>query len=498
MSVEKYSEEKKHYDIQHDKMRKKKVFYDNLRKERVKNWCLKFENRDIVSQLGSMKSVESSVSQGHSNSQGQAHRQTASLPSSSNKSDTSYNSSNNGSGNGSVSGSGNGSGSGSYNGSIGSTVAGNMSNTPGRAGIIVEISIKITYSRPALLFGWTVDKAYMEKNWKVYSGTNKVSYYNNILEERSEDPFFYSPDENQAVGKIQSKYKIYKTLQKIKSDLQKESVQNVIAKTIDKCKRIGSIGYQTEGLTALQLLCRAGCYNVADAVESFYRFKYPANSNSNTNSNTRMGTGMGTGTGGKGGKGGGGKNGNGNGNNNGDNQNSNSPHNSPNSNIIRKNSSSDVMRSKKDVVSVDSRPKSRATTATLTYEKAMSRLTLDQILSLPQSKYDTIGVKDAGCVRSLRDLQTWWSKSTPGSRAVSLNLINYYSSPSDTRTLGQCILDSQDALVDRFIKTFPSGQSRTREACKALSSSLYPISRRQLDCYIKKYGDKVDLARVSE
>ena len=154
------------------------------------------------------------------------------------------------------------------------------------------------------------------------------------------------------------------------------------------------------------------------------------------------------------------------------------------------------MRSKKEAMS-DSRPKSRATTATLTYEKAMSRLTLDQILSLPQSKYDTIGVKDAGCVRSLRDLQTWWSKSSPGSRAVSLNLINYYSSPSDTRTLGQCILDSQDALVDRFIKTFPSGQSRTREACKALSSSLYPISRRQLDCYIKKYGDKVDLARVS-
>ena len=68
----------------------------------------------------------------------------------------------------------------------------------------------------------------------------------------------------------------------------------------------------------------------------------------------------------------------------------------------------------------------------------------------------------------------------------------------DERTLiiDWSMLKNNLKIASKFIKVFPSGQSRTREACTALTESLYPISRRQLEVYFKKYSDKVELARV--
>lgn len=450
--------------------------------------------------------------------------------------------------------------------------------------VAVETNVRIVYIKPALRYGWNLDRTYMLANPKKYYGTDKQSYYNEQLKERSEEPFFYSPEEDLLVVKIQSRYGIFKTKREIKRMIFKEPIQGLISKVIDRCRKIGSIGYQNEGLTVLQLLRRAGCFNVADAIEMFYHVKYPSNIIMSTNHTGRNMTGRSM----KGNNSSKNIN-NGNSGNNGNDSADDASvmtkdHSSPKKDKERPSTTKDKERSSssknkelsspsktnstknmKDTVrgndsdreggdrdendkedltlnkspgpstntpqsttpkdtsrdsmtsttkdnvkdntkeggkdatrDTQSRGKSRQKTPTMTYEKAIAKLTFEFIVTLPASKYDSVGVTDTNSVRALRDLQAWWGKTSSGSRVVSMNLLNYYSSPYDERTLQQCINDSQNNIIEKFIKAFPSGQSRTREACKILTMSLFPISRRQLDCYIKKYGDKVDLARVSK
>ena len=97
----------------------------------------------------------------------------------------------------------------------------------------------------------------------------------------------------------------------------------------------------------------------------------------------------------------------------------------------------------------------------------------------------------------LSTLQAWWQKAAPGARKTALMLFNYYEDPSDPRTIRQCIRDSEEYITNKFIKAFPSNASRMKAVCTRIVKSLYPLSRRQLDSYLKKYTDRAELARVS-
>ena len=55
----------------------------------------------------------------------------------------------------------------------------------------------------------------------------------------------------------------------------RDSLEKTIRTAVRRCKQIAWIGYKEEGLTILHLLRRAGCWDVADCVESHFKEKYP-------------------------------------------------------------------------------------------------------------------------------------------------------------------------------------------------------------------------------
>ena len=79
-----------------------------------------------------------------------------------------------------------------------------------------------------------------------------------------------------------------------------------------------------------------------------------------------------------------------------------------------------------------------------------------------------------------------------------LSFFNYYTHPDDPRSIQDCIRDSEETLFKKFSRVVKTGASRTRAAVQVVAGqSLFPHTHQQVDAYLKKYGDKPELARVS-
>ena len=476
---------------------------------------------------------------------------------------------------------------------------------------VINIKVKISYIKPALRFGWRKDEIYMSKNWREYLNGN-ISYYNDVLKERSEMFLSYSAEEDSAARKIQLKYLICKTRKLIKKKITSRDIEKTVLNCINKCSELGYIGYKNEGLTVFQLLCRLGHCDIVKTIQKYFRLKYPSiYKNTKNNKNTKNAPNIcilddsvsadystfkednidnadsklsgsddgkscfdksanSDGNDDKNNKSDGNYNSNNNssknreiviGENVRDNTNKKPMKNNDQTHSLTStnhNNSSDLHKRKppqartKVIVSTPTRTRTRTRTNThttpvkskntgsvstsektkpintntpthtsnatlnsgttpntksentkysqksvpMTYEKAIQQLTFLDIIDLPLSKYESLGVTDVNSVRSLRDLQSWWLRSNPSSQEYGFSLINGYVDYNDARTMRTCIQDSYEDIVSKFIKIFPSGQSRTREACTVLTESHYPISRRQLEAYLKKYSVKAELARV--
>ena len=99
--------------------------------------------------------------------------------------------------------------------------------------------------------------------------------------------------------------------------------------------------------------------------------------------------------------------------------------------------------------------------------------------------------------RDLKEFQTWWGRSTNNEKQRRLAFFNYFTSPEDERDIRKCIADSEELIVAKFIKFIKAGAARTRAAVQIVTSDAYfPHSHMQVETYLKKYGDKAELARV--
>lgn len=128
---------------------------------------------------------------------------------------------------------------------------------------------------------------------------------------------------------------------------------------------------------------------------------------------------------------------------------------------------------------------------------ALKGVKIDQLAKLPVDKYRTIGVLlDPDCKR-LQKFQDWWTKTPDDTRTTLLGFLNYYSSYSDPRDISSCIRDSYDAIHARILKAFSKNASRVTSMCDKLVKSQYPITRQQLETFLRKYEGKAAFAQDS-
>jgi hypothetical protein len=128
----------------------------------------------------------------------------------------------------------------------------------------------------------------------------------------------------------------------------------------------------------------------------------------------------------------------------------------------------------------------------------MQTLTVEKIANLPSYEFSDFGITELFDMQNLTKFQEWFHRTSPTDKMKDLSFINYYLSPYDTRSIRECIVDSFEFIVNKFVKCFPSNETRTRQACKKIvKSTVFPIAKRQLDAYIRKYATSPpELARV--
>lgn len=109
-----------------------------------------------------------------------------------------------------------------------------------------------------------------------------------------------------------------------------------------------------------------------------------------------------------------------------------------------------------------------------------------------------MGVIQMAHQRDLKEFQTWWARSSNTEKQRRLALFNYYKSPEDERDIRKCIKDSEELMVTKFIKHIKAGAARTRAAVQiVMTDAHFPHAHMQVETYLRKYGDKAELARVS-
>lgn len=125
-------------------------------------------------------------------------------------------------------------------------------------------------------------------------------------------------------------------------------------------------------------------------------------------------------------------------------------------------------------------------------------LTIEEIIRKPKDEYENFGILQPQHQRELREFQVWWGKVSTQQKQKQLALFNYYKSPNDERDIKACIAESEEIMVAKFMKYIKTGSARTREAVQmVVSDSHFPHAHLQIETYLKKYGNKAEMARVS-
>jgi hypothetical protein len=129
-----------------------------------------------------------------------------------------------------------------------------------------------------------------------------------------------------------------------------------------------------------------------------------------------------------------------------------------------------------------------------------SQVTIKLLVSLSPSKFATIGVIGEVPEKALTKFAEWWRKYKADDRSALLSFINYFESPTDLRSLEQCVLASEATLTKLFLKAYPNNATRVKSAVKALVASRFPLSRQQVEAFLHKYAGKPSVAqdRIAE
>eukprot|EP00605_Chrysophyceae_sp_TOSAG23-4_P001261 GSChrysophyteH1.ASY1.ANO1.1372.1 assembled CDS len=129
-------------------------------------------------------------------------------------------------------------------------------------------------------------------------------------------------------------------------------------------------------------------------------------------------------------------------------------------------------------------------------EDQLKAITLEGLATTPPDMYERLGVVGMDKIKSMKGFQTWYAKTPPILREKNTQLLNYYVDVDDKRTLREVIDSGEPLISEKFIKLFPQGAVRTQKVVRdAVKKSVFPHTHAMVDDYLKRYGDKADLAK---
>jgi len=117
-------------------------------------------------------------------------------------------------------------------------------------------------------------------------------------------------------------------------------------------------------------------------------------------------------------------------------------------------------------------------------------LTLDRLHRMNDQDLQTLGVTEERARRVMLQLLAKEPQAIE-----EFQFTNYYTGPSDARTLQECIAQSKDRLIDLLLKQFPGNNKRVEKMAEAITKSAFPITNAQLKWFTAKYSGKASAAQ---
>jgi len=261
------------------------------------------------------------------------------------------------------------------------------------------VKIGLRYTRLSLMYNW---EAIMDDR---YSSSEPAYFMHSLTNEISEESPMYASMHVHMAYRIQLAWLSYKARKMVRRRAMSLNLMDLATSSVREASKVGFIGFELEGVTTLQMLRRAGFWELAETIEEHYK------------------------------------------------------------------------ASKLNVQS----------------------LTIEEVARTAKDDYEQqLGVGQSVLVKALKEFQTWWGRVSNAEKQKKLSFFNYYAHPDDPRSIRDCIRDSEETLFKKFSRVLKTGASRTRTAVQVVvGESLFPHTHQQVDAYLKKYGDKPELARVS-
>jgi hypothetical protein len=259
--------------------------------------------------------------------------------------------------------------------------------------------IALRYTRLSLMFNW---EAVMDDR---YSSSEPAYFLHSSTNEISEESPLYAPIHVHMAHRIQLAWLSYQARKRVRRRAMSLNLMELAASSVREASKVTFIGFELEGVTTLQMLRRAGFWELSEAIEEHYKA-------------SKLG---------------------------------------------------------------------------------VQSLTIEEVARTAKDDYEQqLGVGQPMLAKALKEFQTWWGRASNAEKQKKLSFFNYYTHPDDPRSIQDCIRDSEETLFKKFSRVVKTGASRTRAAVQVVAGqSLFPHTHQQVDAYLKKYGDKPELARVS-
>ena len=126
----------------------------------------------------------------------------------------------------------------------------------------------------------------------------------------------------------------------------------------------------------------------------------------------------------------------------------------------------------------------------------LKSLSIDQLVHMGLDKFKLLGITRDYDIKRLKAFQEWWIKTSEKSKNDALSFLNYSIDPYDPRDQKTCSLDAIEVFYNRLLKHFSKNAARVRSMSVALSHSIYPITKMQIDSFCAKYSGRAALAQV--
>lgn len=137
--------------------------------------------------------------------------------------------------------------------------------------VIPVVRVRIKYTRQTPRYPWQIisqpqTRTQREENYPTI-------FFNPHTEEESEDmdQTLYAAKELHVIKKIQMRWLVFRAIKNLQRITMSMDLRSIIVNTIEKGRKISYVGYKLEGLTPMQILARAGYFELAEIITDYYQ-----------------------------------------------------------------------------------------------------------------------------------------------------------------------------------------------------------------------------------